>query len=70
LDLYKEKLLCNRNGQYEESILVDNEQFDLKKKKSPKSFHTCEQTKSKWGNMHQQYYQEKDVLGIRTQALK
>jgi hypothetical protein len=49
--------------------LVDNEQFDLKKN-SPKSFHTSKQTKSKWGKMHQQYYQEKGVLGIGTQALK
>jgi hypothetical protein len=42
----------------------------ISKNKSPKSFHTLEQTKSKWGKMHQQCYQAKGVLGISTQALK
>lgn len=31
---------------------------------------TWEQTKLKWGKMSQQYYQEKSILGIGTQALK
>jgi len=69
LDLCKEKYHAIKMGKMKKAYWLTMSN-SIWKKNSPKSFYTLEQTKSKWGKIHQQYYHKKGILGIGTQALK